>query len=1643
MTRLANIEKAGFFPLPPVVTDLIVTHLTAPHRGRVLDPCTGEGAALLALADKLDLEPFGIELHEGRAKKAQELVQQGLARRLQASRSAVLPHLPTRRILHDSYTGLITSRGGYNLLYLNPPYDHDDEDGRLEYQWLKLCRPHLQPGGILIWVVPQHLLKFAPAARYIAGWYEKVQVFRFPDPEYAQFRQVVLFGVLRPRPIPPDSELVERLSLLASGLFPLPVLAPASEPVYTLPPLKVTDKQFIFRSWMVDPDEALVEVREQGARTTTAWREHLDAAANHVPLRPLTPLKIGHMSSVIAAGHLNNQVLTASPDPDSSDDTDPGRSGTQTRLLIKGRNYKTIRQSSFSEPLPDGKTRVTYLDTEQVVTDITSVNAQGEIIRYKGPELETFLQQWITPLTDLVAQAYPPVYQFNLNGYGPILNSLSRGRVIPGLNGQTGLLPAQKHAAAAALTRLEKARDCIVVGEMGVGKAQPLDAKVLTPSGWKCMGDIQEGDEVVNPDGGTAFVVGVYPQGRKDIYRVTFSDGSQTECCDEHLWQVITPLRKWRNYSSQVLALQDIQHNLFSKSGNARYFIPIIQPVAFESQELPVDPYLLGALIGDGTLGSHRVLISSMDDEIITEVSNALPEGIVVRHQSATTFRIARGRNSDNRKFILPQNILLNAIRELGLSGKRAESKFIPKTYLFADVPARIALLQGLLDTDGTIAPRAGKISFCTVSEQLAKDVVALIQSLGGVARTRTRYTKYTHNGEKRVGRLSYQIGVSLPNSIQPFRLSRKQQYVIPRTKYGITRALVKVEYIGQKEAQCIALDSENRLYVTDDYIVTHNTTVGIGIAAGMNARRTIILCPPHLVDKWGREARIVWPGVRAIALETISDVDAFFGDQPDSAPLIGVVKQTTARSASGWEHAYDLIGPASHSYGSKGFAEVRRPWGDVSSPIKLLDLAAEERQWRGRVLSERQIMALQGRGVRCPVCGEQQMNRDVPLSVREFKSATRRCDNPKCRSPLYQFSRNRSASQRRGSFLLYSEREALIRQHTDQGEEVPYAIRERWTGSAVRDTFGYGKVPLSAYIKHRAKGRLDLVLVDEAHQYKGIDSDQGYAMHHLAQAARKVVALTGTVYGGKASSLFHLLFRLSPEMNQVYVDRDEIGQRRVKSKEWITSYGILQTIETVTLDEAGKQTANSRSNARMKELPGGSPAMLPWLLNRSVFLSLGDMGFPLPEYTEIPISIPMAPEQEELYESLKAQLKDELKERLVKGDKSLLAGYLYALLFWPDSPRRGKVVTCPRDGKVVASIPRLPDTFVGPKERAIIELCQQEKAQGRRVLLLCGQTDTLDIQPEWKQMLAEAGLKAAILRAEPSKREKWVEQQVQAGVDVLITHPRKVETGLDLLDFPTIVWMAVDYSVYTVLQASRRSWRIGQTEPVKVYFYAYESTLQEDALRLVAAKVAAALRVNGDTIADDSLAELDELSGGDIVTTLARIVTGEVQVSAQSLQQAFAEANVGLRQANQMIGGYEIVEAEVVETQVEPRPSPHSTGNGNGHAVRPLFTNGNGHHQQPSLFATTTVPTNSAAADGAISNGLTSSSMPTNGIVTQSAPINGHDPVNGRDALSPLANGHSHDPAVPPDEPPGSAPAPKPVVIPRPQLLTRLLAGR
>ncbi|MCP4418241.1 MAG: hypothetical protein GY805_16590, partial [Chloroflexi bacterium] len=179
--RLANIEKAGYFPLPPPITNLILAHITVPDNslpprrrgGRILDPCAGKGSALVTLAKTLNLEPFGVELHAERAAAAKMAIAD-FRTRVDSHDNPQSSHQTC--ILNDSYLNLIASKNGYNLLYLNPPYDWDSEDGRLEYQWLWRTRPYLQPGGLLVYVVPRHILKMRKAAKYIASHYEQVRV---------------------------------------------------------------------------------------------------------------------------------------------------------------------------------------------------------------------------------------------------------------------------------------------------------------------------------------------------------------------------------------------------------------------------------------------------------------------------------------------------------------------------------------------------------------------------------------------------------------------------------------------------------------------------------------------------------------------------------------------------------------------------------------------------------------------------------------------------------------------------------------------------------------------------------------------------------------------------------------------------------------------------------------------------------------------------------------------------------------------------------------------------------------------------------------------------------------------------------------------------------------------------------------------------------------------------------------------------------------------------------------------------------------------------------------------------------------------------------------------------------------------------
>ena len=202
----------------------------------------------------------------------------------------------------------------------------------------------------------------------------------------------------------------------------------------------------------------------------------------------------------------------------------------------------------------------------------------------------------------------------------------------------------------------------------------------------------------------------------------------------------------------------------------------------------------------------------------------------------------------------------------------------------------------------------------------------------------------------------------------------------------------------------------------------------------------------------------------------------------------------------------------------------------------------------------------------------------------------------------------------------------------------------------------------------------------------------------------------------------------------------------------------------------------------------------------------------------------------------------------------------------------------------MLIQVPPLSEEKLYPKEQALVDLVAAERLQGRRVLVYATHTGTRDITERMDDFLTRHGFKVAVMKADavaPERREAWVAQRVEEGVDVVVCHPRLVQTGLDLVEFPTICWYETDYSVYTMRQASRRSWRIGQTQPVQVVFMAYRNTLQADALKLVAKKLQSSLAVEGE-LPEDGLAAYGD-DGDDLMLALARKIVAARRTPTRS----------------------------------------------------------------------------------------------------------------------------------------------------------------
>lgn len=423
---------------------------------------------------------------------------------------------------------------------------------------------------------------------------------------------------------------------------------------------------------------------------------------------------------------------------------------------------------------------------------------------------------------------------------------------------QCGIRFAKHQKVGIAWLYMQK--NALLADSMGLGKALANSEPVLTPTGWTNISDLQPLDSVVGSDGQPHIVSGVYPQGEKDIYSVTFSDGSVVKATLDHLWEVNTPSLKYHGSPSLVMTTEEILNKgVKEKNGNRKWYIPLTSPVELgDGSALPVDPYLVGVILGDGGVKQSYATVLTTDHEIVDNC--VLPEGVsTVMFDERTRDYYAEYRLNGIQPYL----------RELGISGRSWE-KSVPRSYLWTSFENRLALFHGLVDSDGTPTVNGTAIEWGTTSPKLAEDMKFLIESFGGTFHVGTKIPTYSYKGEKKEGREFFRFVLKLPVGIQKFRLSRKQEKTVEYTKYSPTRSIESIEFSHREEATCIKVTAPDSLFLTRNFVLTHNTIQAGGLLAMMletgelgtdsSAKGRAILVPraPALHQWYGELSRLV-----------------------------------------------------------------------------------------------------------------------------------------------------------------------------------------------------------------------------------------------------------------------------------------------------------------------------------------------------------------------------------------------------------------------------------------------------------------------------------------------------------------------------------------------------------------------------------------------------------------------------------------------------------------------------------------------------------------------------------------------------------------------------------------------------------------
>jgi hypothetical protein len=337
------------------------------------------------------------------------------------------------------------------------------------------------------------------------------------------------------------------------------------------------------------------------------------------------------------------------------------------------------------------------------------------------------------------------------------------------------------------------------------GRGQPTHTRVITPGGWRSFGDIRAGDYVFNAQGLPTRVSAVVERGLVEALSVSFGDGTVVQCTAGQPWRIQSPDRRSRGRPPRFLCIEAIARSLRGAHGESRHYVIAPKPLAIEGREFQVQPYLLGALIGDGGMSKKQVYFATADSEMITRIRPLLPSGVFLRQRTGYWWHLAAA--GPGRR-----NPLIGALRDLGLQGHRAEAKFIPEPYLFSSKSQRTALLQGLMDTDGSASTTKPPV-FSTVSLRLVIDMSELVRSLGGVV--------HAHWGVGNVFPICT-LSMRLADDVLPFALTRKADRYVDKLRRPLrmARPIRRVDSLGLLPCRTLITEGSDHTYLTDHFTV-------------------------------------------------------------------------------------------------------------------------------------------------------------------------------------------------------------------------------------------------------------------------------------------------------------------------------------------------------------------------------------------------------------------------------------------------------------------------------------------------------------------------------------------------------------------------------------------------------------------------------------------------------------------------------------------------------------------------------------------------------------------------------------------------------------------------------------------------------